>query len=325
MDTHKQPKTADALVLTIRPLGEPDLPAADRLYRLAFGTFLGLPNPLRFSGDTAYIQTRWTADPTATFGAELDGELVGSNFVTNWGSVGFFGPLTVHPDLWEQGIAKRLLAPTMDLFAHWGTMHAGLFTFPQSPKHIGLYQRFGFWPRFLTAIMAKPVQPHAPVPPWTRYSAVPEPDRLACLQACRHLTETIYEGLTVEREIQAVEAQKLGETVLLENNSQLVGLAVCHCGPGSEAGSGACYIKFGAVRPGPQASAVFDQLLEACAALAAERGMTRVVAGVNTGCQEAYQQLLARGFRTEIQGVAMQRPNEPGYHRSGVYVLDDWR
>ena len=24
-----------------------------------------------------------------------------------------------------------------------------------SPKHLGLYQKFGFWPRFLTAIMAK--------------------------------------------------------------------------------------------------------------------------------------------------------------------------
>jgi GNAT superfamily N-acetyltransferase len=325
MNTDRQAEPTEALTLAIRPLREQDLPTADRLYRLAFGTFLGLPNPLRFSGDAAYIQTRWAADPTATFGAELDGELVGSNFVTNWGSVGFFGPLTVHPDLWERGIAKRLLAPTMDLFARWGTAHAGLFTFPQSPKHIGLYQRFGFWPRFLTAIMAKPVQPHDPIPSWSRYSAMPESDRLACMSACRNLTEMIYEGLTVEREIRAVEKQKLGETVLLENHSQIVGLAVCHCGPGTEAGSGTCSIKFGAVRPGPQASVVFDRLLEACAALAAERGMTRVVAGVNTGCQEAYQQLLARGFRTEIQGVAMHRPNEPGYHRPGMYVLDDWR
>jgi len=325
MDTDRRAKTAETLSLAIRPLREQDLPTADRLYRLAFGTFIGLPNPLLFSGDTAYIHTRWTADPTATFAAELNGELVGSNFVTNWGRVGFFGPLTVRPDLWERGIAKRLLEPTMDLFARWGTTHAGLFTFPQSPKHLGLYQRFGFWPRFLTAIMAKPVQPHGPVPSWTCYSAVSEPDRPACLQACRDLTETIYEGLTVEREIRAVEAQKLGETVLLGDNSQIVGIAVCHCGPGTEAGSGTCYIKFGAVRSGPHASAVFDQLLEACAALAAERGMARVVAGVNTGCQEAYQQLLARGFRTEIQGVAMQRPNESGYHRSGVYVLDNWR
>jgi hypothetical protein len=32
-----------------------------------------------------------------------------------------------------------------------------------SPKHLGLYQRFGFWPRFLTAIMAKHLQDDATI------------------------------------------------------------------------------------------------------------------------------------------------------------------
>jgi hypothetical protein len=35
--------------------------------------------------------------------------------------------------------------------------------------------------------------------------------------------------------------------------------------------------------------------------------------------------MLKRGFRTTIQGVAMQRPNEPGYNRADVYLIDDWR
>jgi hypothetical protein len=35
--------------------------------------------------------------------------------------------------------------------------------------------------------------------------------------------------------------------------------------------------------------------------------------------------MVARGFRTVIQGVAMHRPNEVGYSRAGVYILDDWR
>jgi hypothetical protein len=32
-----------------------------------------------------------------------------------------------------------------------------------------------------------------------------------------------------------------------------------------------------------------------------------------------------QGFRTDIQGVAMQRSNDPGYSRPGVYIIDDWR
>jgi hypothetical protein len=35
--------------------------------------------------------------------------------------------------------------------------------------------------------------------------------------------------------------------------------------------------------------------------------------------------MVARGFRTMIQGATMHQPNEPGYSAPGTYVLDDWR
>src|SRR5215208_4604473 len=101
--------------VSVRPLREDDLPAAERIRRLAFGTFLGVPDPESRRADTDYVRTRWLADPSAAFGAEVDGTLVGSNLATDWGSVGFFGPLTVHPDFWGAGIATRLLEPTLDL------------------------------------------------------------------------------------------------------------------------------------------------------------------------------------------------------------------
>src|SRR5215469_10473257 len=113
--------------VTIRPLREDDLAAADRIMRLAFGTFLGLPDPLKFMGDADYVRTRWRANPSAALAAEMAGELVGTNFLSHWGSVGFFGPLTIRPDLWNQGVAQKLLRPTMDLFAEWRLTHAGLF------------------------------------------------------------------------------------------------------------------------------------------------------------------------------------------------------
>jgi hypothetical protein len=53
--------------------------------------------------------------------------------------------------------------------------------------------------------------------------------------------------------------------------------------------------------------------------------MPKLLAGVNMARHEAYRHLVARGFRTEVQGVTMHRHNDPGYCRPGVYVLDDWR
>jgi hypothetical protein len=84
----------------VNPLPKADLAEADRIFRMAFGTFLGLPNPIEFFADADYERTRWAADPSAAFGAYLQDEPIGSNFATRWGSVAFFGPLTVLPDHW---------------------------------------------------------------------------------------------------------------------------------------------------------------------------------------------------------------------------------
>jgi GNAT superfamily N-acetyltransferase len=311
---------------SIPPLRESELEEADRIFRLAFGTFLGLPEALTFMGDAGYVRTRWQADPASAFAAEVDGELVGSNSATDWGSVGFFGPVSVRPDLWDKGAGARLVEPALERFAEWGIEHAGLFTWSHSPKHTYIYQKFGFWARFLTAIMSKSVVERLmlgedkPESQWSRFSALAEEDREDTLEACRELTGAVYDGLDVSGEIRAVASKGLGDTVLLRDDSGLTGFAVCHFGAGTEAGSGACYVKFGAIRPGQDAGRNFERLLDVCEALAAAEGMQVLIAGANMCRHEAYRALLARGFHIEIQGVTMHRPNEPGYNRPGVYI-----
>jgi GNAT superfamily N-acetyltransferase len=130
---------SEAPNVVIRALAETDLPEAERIFRLAFGTFLGVPEPEAFWSDRDYVRGRWHAPHVAPFAAEVGGELVGSNFATRWGSVGFFGPLTIRPDLWDRGIGARLVGAVTARFDEWGTRHAGLFTFAQSAKHVGLY------------------------------------------------------------------------------------------------------------------------------------------------------------------------------------------
>ncbi len=316
-----QQRKADAV--TIEPLQEKDLNEADRIFHLAFGTFVGLPDPSAFGAGSDYIRTRWKTHPHAFFAAKVDDQVIGSNFATDWGSVGFFGPLTIDPSYWDRGVGQRLLEPIMDCFSRWETKHAGLYTFAQSAKHVGLYQKFGFWPRFLTAIMTLKVNAVGnPKAVFRKFSAVEKSQALA---DCREMTDEIYPGLDLSREIRAIADQQLGDTILLDGTSRVEGLAVCHCGEGTEAGPDTCYIKFGAVRSGAGAAERFDQLLMACEQLAAARGLSRLVGGVNLSRIEAFQRMRAAGFRTEFQGVAMHRPNEEGYSRSGIFAIDDWR
>lgn len=283
--------------ICIRPLTDSDLQQADHIFRLAFGTFLGLLDPMTYAGDADYIKSRFHANPSAAYAAEINGKLVGSNFTTNWGSVGFFGPLTIHPEYWNQGIAQKLLELTMKLFDRWNTKYAGLFTYANSLKHIDLYQKFNFWPYFLTVIMSKDMihnYNNKSSLKWSKFSKLFDKKEIddtnqyqqkqtKFLNVCRRLTNTIYNGLDLSIEILSVYKQELGDTILLwqkhENDNDNIniiptGLAVCHVGPGSEAGSNKCYIKFGAVKPGPDAGNNFERLLDACEAFSRKRNDT---------------------------------------------------
>jgi GNAT superfamily N-acetyltransferase len=312
-----------------RPLVESDLDETRRIIRVAFATFLGLPpDDPRMGRDNDVAGTRWRADSSSVVAAEHGGKLIGSNFATNWGSFGFFGPLTVEPEYWNRGVAQQLLAPTMEIFGRWGNRHLGLYTFAHSPKHMALYQKFGFWPRDLVAVMAKQVAENSQtaVADTSRFSEAASDDKQQILGDCREVTNAIFDGLDVGIEIRAVAEQSLGDTILVRDGGKLAAFAVCHTGPGSEAGSGVCYVKFAAVRPGRRASEVFQRLLEAVEAYAHAAKAPKVTAGVNVARREAFQALIGRGFRTEMQGVAMETGDATsGYNHAGVYILDDWR
>ncbi len=309
----------------VRPMRADDLDAADRVLRLAFGTIRGLPDPSAAFGDRDLVRTRFRAAPECAWAAEVDGDVVGSLFAARWGSFGFLGPLTVEPGLWDRGIGGRLLEPVLEAFGRWGLRQAGLFTFADSPKHLGLYQKHGFWPGSLTVVTSKEICPSARAS-YALVSSEPATRRRDVLDEVRGLTDQVFPGLDVDLEIAAALDQGIGDTVLLRRDGTLEGVAVCHCGAGSEAGGDTCYVKFAAARPGESGGERFERLLDACEAYTAESGLGRLVAGVNTGRLDAYRRLLARGFRAEQIGLSMRlRPEAPDFDTAAHYVVDDRR
>lgn len=311
--------------IIIRPLQEKDVDQARLIFSQAFGTYIGVPDPDSFGVDRDFIDTRRLTDPTGAFVAEMDGEVVGSNFAVHWGSVGFFGPLTIRPDLWDKGIGRRLMTPVLDCFETWNLTHRGLYTFPGSTKHVHLYQKHGFWPRFLTAIMSKSQLERNTEITYSTFSSLSKDAGEAVLTECHELTNSIYPGLNLDQEILGVSEQSLGDTVLVRDGETLVGMAVCHCGEGTEAGADNCYIKFGAARPGVNADENFGSLLVACEDLAISRGLSNLHAGVNLARQKAHTRMLKHGFRAIQLGIAMHSPNEAGYSGPDDWVMDDWR
>ena len=318
-------KRAEKPSIQVGALRADELEEAGRILRLAFGTFLSLPNPMDFMGDRDFVTPRWHAHNTKLLAARENGKLVGSNMATRWGSFAFFGPLTVLPEYWNRGVAQQLLAATMKIFDRWGVRHSALFTFPHSPRHVGLYQKFGYWPGSLTALMKR-----APAPPtWalTEGAKVPvllssltKKDQEQAIAACAKLTNRFERGLDLGDEMRAVMAQRIGEVILIEGGRALDAFAVCMHGAGSEGGEKTCYVKFAAARSGER----FERLLNAIDALALAQG-SEVEAGVSLACKDAFQRMRSRGYRVVTMGVAMQTPHGDGFNRAAAYVLSDWR
>jgi GNAT superfamily N-acetyltransferase len=308
--------------IRVGALKKDEIKEADRIFRLAFGTFLGLPDPEGFMGDRDLMLSRWRSKNVQVLAAREEGRLIGTNVVTRWGSFGFFGPLTVLPEYWDRGVAQRLLEDTMAVFERWRVRHTGLYTFPASAKHIGLYQKFGYWPRYLTALMTR--TPEAAPASACVLSTLPKARREEAIQACAKLTGKIDKGLDLTEEIRAVLKQHTGDVALAYTRNALDGFAICLNGAGSEGGSTVCYVKFAAGRGGAGAGERFTRLLDAIDAFAASRGVT-IEAGVNLAREDAYRRMRAHGYRTAMQGVAMHRPHAAGFSHADAYVIDDWR
>ena len=315
--------------IVIRHMKEEDIQEADRIIRLAFGTFRGLEDPENYRADARYAYPRYYADPSASFVAEHNGKVIGSNFGLHWGSVGIFGPLTIHPDYWNKGIGSKIMKPVMKCFEKWDVTHSGAMTFANSPKHINLYRKFGYHPRFLIPFMSKKIKPKT-IPSnsnftWIMYSEFKEKQD-KYLEECGKVTDTVYPGLDLELEIKAVNKMNFGETVILfDEDKEIAGFAICHCGTNTEAGNDKCYVKFGVVKTDSNSQGNFVNLLHACEEFTVSKGLSVLTGGVNAGRYNTYQSMIKHNFSIDFLGIALHQPNNDAYNIADRYVIDDWR
>ena len=316
--------TAKASQPVVSALDESDLPEAARIVRLAFGTFIGVPDPENFWNDRDYVYGRHHAAHVAAFGAKLDGQLVGSNFATRW--------------------KRRVLRPP-----HRASRAPGARCRPRFACQDDGAVRFLGNPARRPVHLRPERETHRPLSEVRLFRALPDRDHVgASLGATRNGGLVAFQP--IERSAAARGAAfvpRRGRDALpgprphrgdrcdaraTTRRHGLGGRRRRHCrlrGVShwlrSEAGADNCFVKFGAVRGGLSAERDYFRLLDACEALAAAVGTPKVLAGANMARHEAYRHLVARGYRTEIQGVSMHKDNDPGYCRPGVYVLDDWR
>ena len=197
-------------------LQEHELPEAEKLLRLSFGTFLGLSEPMNFGNGATYTN-RWYRDPLAVFAAKVDNKLVGFSMVANWGCCGGFGPIVVHPEYWDQGIGYPLMKTSWSKFEEWDTQQIIFCTHANSSKHIHFYGKVGAEPRFLIALCTKAISASQlkPIVKAQRYSQLSPEEQENSLKAAYQLTNKIYSGLDWRSEILLLQQLSIGESLFI--------------------------------------------------------------------------------------------------------------
>jgi predicted N-acetyltransferase YhbS len=146
--------------ITIRPATPADANECGRILYAAFATLADHHNfPRDFSSVEAAteIVSLLTGHPGFLgLVAEQDGRIVGSNFADMRSAIAGIGPISVDPDVQNQGIGRILMRALMD---HATTSHVAGIRLVQAAYHnrsLCLYTRLGFQMREPMSIMQGP-------------------------------------------------------------------------------------------------------------------------------------------------------------------------
>lgn len=106
------------------------------------------------------------------------------------------GTLTVAVDTQGRGIGRAMLDEMTRYMDSREFALQGLFTHPQSPTHIRLYEAYGFRMKRITLVKDRVVRPATDLPVTVRcFSELPASGKPSVLRECRRMAESVYGGL----------------------------------------------------------------------------------------------------------------------------------
>jgi predicted N-acetyltransferase YhbS len=291
----------------IRAMTAEDLPGVASVTNAAFGA-LHAPGAAAVPAGPAFpalfFAVRFAADPGGCFVAvrEQDpGRVAGALISVARGTLGWLGPLAVHPDAQRAGAGGKLAAACLDSWRRRGVRTMGLGTFRDSPFHERFYQKMGF--RKSCSGIGFRIQLAATSMP----AGVQVGGRLPDLGF-------LYPGLDVSGEAAATVACRAGHVLTTSDGIAIVHLETTVQSP--ETG----FVPFLAA---PTRDS-FERLLAAAGHLSRERGKTSLLTRVSSASWNTMETLLERGYQAEALTTRMKMGEDPDYDHTSGYYLDNW-
>jgi GNAT superfamily N-acetyltransferase len=146
--------------------------------------------------------------------AEVDGEIVGSNFLDERSPIGGIGPITVLPALWDGGIGRALMEDVLHRCAEAGKVGSRLLQTSYHSRSLALYASLGFRVRDLAACLQGP--PLAESVPGYQVRPATEADVADSASLCR-----VVHGH--DRREEFAQAVEQGSALVVEHDGRISG------------------------------------------------------------------------------------------------------
>jgi Acetyltransferase (GNAT) domain len=217
------------------------------------------------------------------------------------GTLGWFGPLAVHPQAQRSGVGRRLIAGCVDSWRRRGVRLMGLATFPGSAFHRHFYHQAGFH-RSCSSIGFR-----------ARLATTSMPDGIQAGGQVPDLS-FLYPGLDVSAEAAAVDTCGAGLALTAAD-----GIAIVHLEPTIQP-PGMGYVPFLAAAT----RTTFGKLLGAAEHLSREHGKTALLTRTSASSWHTIDALTDRGYQPLGLIMRMKAGENPNYDHTSCYYLDSW-
>lgn len=206
--------------INLRPGLPTDVEACARIFFEAFGAIAAQHN---FPSDipsievgTDLITMLLTHPHFFSVVAELDGKIVGSNFLDERSKIAGLGPITVDPNIQNRGIGRRLMEAALDRTREKAHPGVRLLQSAYHGRSLALYASLGFQVREGIACMQGP-----PIgASVTGYHV--RPAREEDLEACDRICQLVHGH---DRHGEVLDAVKQGTAKVVEHDGRITGYA----------------------------------------------------------------------------------------------------
>ena len=246
-------------------------------------------------------------------------DIVAFNVAHHSGIEGWMGPLAVRPDTQGGGTGKEIVRAGIDWLRKQGARIIGLETMPRTMDNIGFYSGLGFEPGRLTLTLtldAAPQEKGAPL-----VGRLPQRDREDTMAECRALVQSLLPGYDFTREIVLTEQLALGDTLLLKENGNIVGYALCHTAPRVE---GRAREELRVLKLVLADEALLEPMARALADYARRSGTRRVAIRVQGEYVGVYMRLVQLGARVRWTDLRMTLGGQSEVKAPRGVALSNW-